>query len=195
MIQKIIAIRNVGRLEKVNPLGDLTFRKLTLIFAENGRGKTTLTDVLRSLSTGNGGHILGRWTLGSSFPPFAQILLDDNRVVTFKDGAWDGPGPRLAIYDSTFIHENVYAGDSIAHEHKKNLYRVIVGDAGVRLAQKVDEYDGRIRDANKDITAKAAVVRARVRASLPRGLKLETFLALKVDLDVADKIAEEQADS
>jgi len=28
----------------------------------------------------------------------------------FKDGAWDGPGPRLVIYDSAFINENVYAG-------------------------------------------------------------------------------------
>lgn len=190
MIKKIVAIRNVGRLEKYNASGDYTFRKLTLIFAENGRGKTTLTDVLRSLSTGNGEHILGRWTLGSIFPPFAQILLDDNRVVTFKDGAWDGPGPRLAIFDSTFIHENVYAGDYIAHEHKKNHYRLIVGEAGVTLAQKVYEYDGRIRDANKDITAKASVVRA----SLPPGLKLETFLVLKVDLDVAAKIAEKQTE-
>lgn len=190
MIKKIVAIRNVGRLEKYNTSGDLTFRKLTLIFAENGRGKTTLTDVLRSLSTGNGEHILGRKTLGSAFPPSAHILLDDDRAVTFKDGAWDGPGPRLAIYDATFIHENVYAGDHIAHEHKKNLFRVIVGEVGVRLAQKVDEYDGRIRDANKDITAKAAVVRV----SLPPGLKLETFLVLKVDLNVAAKIAEKQTE-
>ena len=29
-----------------------------------------------------------------------------------------------------FIHENVYAGDYVDHEHKKNLYRVIDGPAG-----------------------------------------------------------------
>jgi wobble nucleotide-excising tRNase len=190
MIKKIVAIRNVGRLEKCNAQGDLTFRKLTLIFAENGRGKTTLTDVFRSLSTGNAEYILGRKTLGSAFPPSALVLIDDNKAVTFKDGAWDGAGPRLSIYDSTFIHENVYAGDHIDHEHKKNLYRVIVGEAGVSLARKVDEYDGRIRDANKEVTAKAAVVRA----SLPAGLKLETFLALQADPDVTTKIATKQAE-
>src|ERR1035437_7209516 len=190
MIKKIVAIRNVGRLEKCNAQGDLTFRKLTLICAENGRGKTTLPDVLRSLSTGNGEHILGRKTLGSAFPPSALVLIDDDKAVTFKDGASDGAGPRLAIFDSTFIHENVYAGEYIAHEHKKNLYRVIVGEAGVSLARKVAEYDGRIRDANKDVTAKAAVVRA----SLPAGLKLETFLALKADPDVAAKIAAKQTE-
>lgn len=190
MIKKIVAIRNVGRLEKCNAQGDVTFRKLTLLFAENGRGKTTLTDVLRSLSTGNGEHILGRKTLGSSFPPFAFVLIDDDKAVTFKDGAWDGAGPRLAIFDSTFIHENVYAGEYIAHEHKKNLYRVIVGEAGVALARKVDEYDGRIRDANKDVTARAAVVRA----SLPAGLNLETFLSLKADPHVTAKISAKQTE-
>jgi wobble nucleotide-excising tRNase len=188
MIKKIVAIRNVGRLEKCNAIGDLTFRKLTLIFAENSRGKTTLTDILRSLSTGKGEHILGRKTLGSTVAPSAIILIDNDKAVNFRDGAWDGVGPKLAIYDSTFIHENVCAGDRIDHEQKKNLYRVIVGEEGVTLARKVDEYDVAIRDANRDVAAKAAVVRA----SLPAGMKLEVFLALKPDLKVGEKIDAKQ---
>ena len=189
MIKKIISIRNVGRLEKCNAQGDLTFRKLTLIFGENGRGKTTLTDIFRSLTTGRGDLILGRQTLGSVFPPSVFILVGDDSVVTFKDGEWDAVGPRLAIYDSTFVHENVYSGDQIDHAQKKNLYRVIVGEAGVTLARQVDEYDIKIREANKDVNAKAAVVKA----SLPSGMKLEVFLALKVDPEVPSRIASKQA--
>src|SRR6202158_1057911 len=190
MIKKIVTIRNVGRLERCNAYGDLTFRKLTVIYAENGRGKTTLTDVLRSLSTGSGELIVGRKTLGSGLPPSATVLINNDEVVTFKDGQWDGKGHRMAIYDSTFIHENVYAGDHIAHEHKKNLYRVIVGDIGVALARKVDEYDAKIRDANKDVASKTAVVRA----GLPVGFKLDAFLALGPDSDVATKITAKQAE-
>jgi wobble nucleotide-excising tRNase len=190
MINKIAAIRNIGRLEKCSASGDVTFRKLTLIYAENGRGKTTLTEIFRSLATGRGDLILGRQTLGSEFPPSACVLIDEGTAVNFKDGKWDGKGPRLAIYDSTFVHQNVYAGDHIDHDHKKNLYRVIVGEAGVALAREVDEYDGKIREANKDVNARAGVVKA----SLPSGMKLETFLGLPADPNVATKIAAKQAE-
>ena len=190
MIKKIVAIRNIGKLEKCNAHGDLTFRKLTLIFAENGRGKTTLTEIFRSLTTGRGDLILGRQTLGSTFPPSAFILIDDDKAVNFKDGQWDAAGPRLAIYDSTFVHENVYAGDHIDHDHKKNLYRVIVGETGVTLARKVDEYDSQIRDANKHLNAKAGIVKV----SLPAGMKLEAFLALPADSEVSSRIAAKQAE-
>jgi wobble nucleotide-excising tRNase len=192
MIKKIIAVRNIGRLEECNAQGDVLFRKLTLLFAENGRGKTTLTDILRSLTTGNGDLVLGRQTLGTAFPPSAFILIETekgDKSVNFKDGKWDAPGPRLAIYDSTFVHQNVYAGDHIDHDHKKNLYRVIVGEAGVTLARQVDEYDAKIRDANKDVNAKASIVKA----SLPAGMKLEPFLALPPDPEIATKIASKQA--
>src|SRR5450759_4739334 len=190
MIKKIVAIRNIGRLEKCNAQGDLTFRKLTLIYAENGRGKTTLTEIFRSLTTGRGDLILGRQTLGSTFPPSAFILIDDDKAVNFKDGQWDAAGPRLAIYDSTFVHQNVYAGDHIGHDHKKNLYRVIVGEVGVTLARQVDEYDSKIRDANKDVNSTAEIVKA----SLPAGMKIEAFLALPADPEVATKIAAKQAE-
>ncbi len=185
MIKKVVAIRNIGRLQDCNAKGDVTFRELTLIFAENGRGKTTLADVFRSLGTGNGDHILGRRTLGSNFPPSACILIDNDTAVNFKDGKWDGAGPRLAIYDSTFIHENVYSGDHIDLGQKKNLYRVIVGEEGVTLARKVDEYDGKIRDANKDLSARAGTVKA----SVPSGMNLETFLNLPTDPEVSKKLA------
>jgi hypothetical protein len=45
--------------------------------------------------------------------------------------------PQVAIFDSTYIAENVFSGDAIDLDHKRNLYRVIIGKAGVTLAQKV----------------------------------------------------------
>ena len=55
----------------------MTFRKLTLLFAENGRGKTTLCAILRSLQTGQHEFIAERKTLGTSDPPSLQIRLGD----------------------------------------------------------------------------------------------------------------------
>ncbi len=43
---------NIGRFRDCSPRGDVSFRKLTLLFSENGRGKTTLCVIFRSLQTG-----------------------------------------------------------------------------------------------------------------------------------------------
>ncbi|HEY3298707.1 MAG TPA: hypothetical protein VGK34_08645, partial [Armatimonadota bacterium] len=190
MISKFVAIRSIGKFEDCKSSGDVTFRKLTLIYGENGRGKTTLGDILRSLTTGEGAHILGRRTLGSEYPPSATVLLNGSTAVNFKDGKWDAVGPRAAIYDSTFISENVYSGDYVDHDHRKNLYRVIVGEEGVALAKQVDDYDVLIRDANKDLSAKSNTVKAH----LPAGFQIEEFVGLKPDQEIKAKISRKRSE-
>jgi hypothetical protein len=51
MIRKIISIKNVGRFENCAWRGGAQFESMGLIYAENGRGKSTFCDVLRSLQT------------------------------------------------------------------------------------------------------------------------------------------------
>lgn len=65
MLQKVISIKNIGRFRYSAARGDVTFRRYTLICAENGRGKTTLCAILRSLLTNSPAFIVGRKTLGS----------------------------------------------------------------------------------------------------------------------------------
>lgn len=76
MIKKIIAIKNVGKFRAYSAKNDMEFRKLTLIYAENSCGKTTLADIFRSLQSGDPHLINGRATLGSPQPPEVIIRLD-----------------------------------------------------------------------------------------------------------------------
>jgi wobble nucleotide-excising tRNase len=80
MIEKIISIKNIGRFHDCNLRGDVAFRKLTLIFAENGRGKTTLCAILRSLMTGQHEFISERKTLGTNNPASAHIRIGGNTL-------------------------------------------------------------------------------------------------------------------
>ena len=188
MIEKIISIKNVGKFVDCKAAGDVTFQRLTVLYGENGRGKTTFCDILRSLSTGIGDRIVGRTTLGVTEAPSVKVLTSDGPL-KFSNGNWDQDFPTIAIFDSTFVHENVYAGDVIDHDHKKNLYRVIVGEEGVRLARTVDDLDAEIRDVNRQLkSAKTAVEQ-----SVPNGMRLKSFLALEIDADVDKKIEEAQA--
>lgn len=49
-VPKIIDIQKVGRFEKLTAPGSLRFSTGTLIFGKNGWGKSTLADILRSLT-------------------------------------------------------------------------------------------------------------------------------------------------
>lgn len=189
MIKKIISIKNIGKFTEYNAAGDVELRKLTLIYAENGRGKTTLCDILRSLQTNNADYICGRKTLGESTDPEACIRLEEE-TASFANGSWTTAYPELAIFDSTFVHDNIYAGDYVDHDHKKNLYRVIVGEEGVRLARRVEELDGQIREANRDIAQK----RTAVERSMPSGVTFDAFINLEEDTAVDQKIRSQEAE-
>lgn len=59
MLRKIISIKNVGRFLGYGAAGDVELKRHNLVFAENGRGKTTLCAILRSLQTGDATHVRG----------------------------------------------------------------------------------------------------------------------------------------
>jgi wobble nucleotide-excising tRNase len=189
MVEKIISIKNIGRFRDCSPRGDVSFKKLTLLFAENGRGKTTLCAILRSLQTGQPEYIGERQTLGSINPPSVQIRLGGN-TLTFGTNRWSSIHPDIAIFDSVFVHDNVYAGDFVEHEHKKNLYRVIVGAGGVQLANQIEQLDAKIRDANTNIRNK----KDSASKSVPSGTTLETYLTWQPIDDINTKIEQKAID-
>jgi len=185
MLKKVISIRNIGKFKACAARGDVEFRSLTLIYAANGRGKTTFCDILHSLQTGRPENILGRKSVGAIEEPAVELRFDEGSAL-FQGGTWNTTKPDLLIYDTSFIHANVYTGDSVAHDHKKNLYRVAVGVRGVELARNVETLDADIRTANRTIdTRKEIVTRLK-----PQTLSLEAFMALPPEPNIDATIAE-----
>lgn len=176
MLQRIVAIKNVGRLRNCAAAGDVTFRRATLLYAENGRGKTTLCAVLRSLFTNNPDLVLGRTSLGSAAAPEVHLIFSGGQH-TFRNGAWSAPYPDVAVFDATYISENVFAGEVVATEHRRNLYRVIIGAQGVAFANRVNELDADVRAKTTEIRD----TRAALQRHLAERMTVETFQALPVD--------------
>jgi len=187
MLRKFVSIKNVGRFANYGAGGDVELKRYTLIFAENGRGKTTLCALLRSLESGNGAYLIGRSTLGAANPPEAEILTDAG-IIRFGRGTWSNTVSNIAIFDSTFVAENVYSGDVVSIGQRRGLYSVIVGKTGVELAQEIAILDGKSRAKAAEINEKAAAVQA----FAPRGTPVDAFVALEVDTTVADKIQAKQ---
>src|SRR5205085_3245 len=94
MIRKIVTIRNVGKFCSYGASGDVELRRLTIVFGENGRGKTTLAAIFRSLRSGSPHHVLERQTLNGGAPPEVSLLLGGG-LATFGKGAWSAPHPDI----------------------------------------------------------------------------------------------------
>src|SRR5450631_1004110 len=139
-IKKIVSLKNIGRFKSLAAMGDVGFKPLTLIYGPNAQGKTTLVGVLRSLATGDRAYVDERATLGAADRPEAAILLDGG-LATFSNGAWSATASDLDIFDSTFVNDNVFTGEHVGPEHRKNLYEVIVGASAVALAREIDRID------------------------------------------------------
>jgi len=182
-VKKIVSVDNVGRLASCTQKGP-EFKKYNLLFAENGRGKTTLCAVLRSLQTGQHEHITERKRIAPvTGEPEAVIRLESGEA-RYRKQAWNTTAPDIAIFDSTFVARNVHAGEYVDRDHRTNLLEIIIGDAGVTLANKVGELDAAIRQKNSDVGR----ARKAVEAQLPKGLGADLFVAFPKDADIDTKI-------
>jgi wobble nucleotide-excising tRNase len=74
MLNRLQLLRNIGQFNNVYTPATLALRRLTLIYAENGRGKTTLAAILRSLASGEALPITERRRLGATHPRPARTL-------------------------------------------------------------------------------------------------------------------------
>jgi wobble nucleotide-excising tRNase len=176
----------------VSPAGSAAhnpLRRYNLIFAENGRGKTTICAILRSLSTNTPALVVGRRTLGSVEPPEVQVLLG-NGSTTFRNGAWSAAFPDIAVFDGTYVSENVFAGDVVDTDNRRNLYRVIIGSPGVRLAERLIHLDGQVRTKTTEVSDN----RRRMERHLAPGMTLQAFIALPEDAAIDTRIAAKEQD-
>jgi len=181
-LHQIKHIGSVGRFRAASASGDVTFKKFTLIFGENGRGKTTLCSILRSLQNNDPAIVLGRRTLGEDKDPHIVLTFADGSVL-FKDGAWNSQTKKLRTFDSQYVAENVYFGDSIGTDQRRNLCRVMLGRDGVVLAKAYDDADAAITAKNNEIKE----VRKQLTAHVPTH-QIDDLIALAEDPEIDDKI-------
>lgn len=189
MIKKLLFIKNLGRFVNFSSQGDVEFQKLTLIFGENGRGKTMLSALFRSLDTGEPQYLVERKSVKSSTGPEVSVRVNSTNH-TFKNGTWDAPVSGIMVFDTTFINENVYSGIYVDHDQKRNLYRFIVGDVGVQLATAVDEFDSKIRAKNEQIKTKEREIQPHTLGNL----EVKKFVGLSLIESVDQQIIEKEAE-
>lgn len=185
MIEYIKLLRNIGTFNSDSAAASLSLKRLTLIYADNGRGKTTLAAVLRSLGTGSSDPILDRHRLGSGDPPHV-ILKSHNpsSVLIFQDNDWNETLSALKLFDDVFVDENVCSGLQVESQHRQNLHELILGDQGVALSRRHQALVSRVSEHNATLKEKARAIPQQARG----GLSVDDFCALPELADLDDRI-------
>ncbi len=184
MVRTLSMLRNTGKFENVTEGANLPFAPLTVIYAENARGKTTLAAILRSLATGNPNLILERHRLTAQHPPHIVVELNAGDSAVFQDGVWSQILPQLAIFDDLFVIENVCSGIEVSSSHRQNLHELIIGSQGIALNTTLQEKVDQIEQHNRKLREWADAIPA----DRYEGLTVERFCSLQAEDDLPGKI-------
>lgn len=188
MINKFIQIHQVAKFHNYNAKGDVEMKPLTLIYAENGKGKSTIAAILRSLRDGNPDHILAKKTLGSNTSQKIKIQ-HTNGLSEFKNDMWTQTYPNLMVFDSNYVNSNLFSGDRVEHEHKRNLYFLVIGEKCVSLAKEISDLDSRIRELGPEIQN----LKTRIESKIKGDFNIESFVELKVRENIEEELLAQES--
>lgn len=185
MISKIDRITGVGRYSDYRNQSDTRFSRYTIVFGQNTSGKSTLTDIFWSWKTGKPHYIQGRKTFGYNGIPQVDLQTDNGDIHAFPSEEWEKGNPSVEIFDTQFIHENIFEGNAITYDHQRNLHTVIIGVQGSTLAREIAS----IQEDMAALTAAKTAKTAEFNKTFNKEISAADFKKLPRVENAQDKIA------
>ena len=180
MLEKIIKLESVGLFKAGTPKAQ-ELKKATLVYADNARGKSTLSAVLRACAVGDAAPLNARATIGATTLPRVQMrfaLPAGGTTVTFENGKWDSTVPNLMVFDQGFVEQNVYSGSEVNPDHNQALLDFAIGTAAVAKKKDMDGH------AEAQVAATRARTATEDKLRGYRGsIQLDHFIALTEEKD------------
>ena len=177
-------IRNVGVLRAFDTPGSPKLSQLTLFYGRNGRGKSTLTAVLRAARDGCSDTVLARQSLGNGGAAPEVTLIADTGNARFDKGKWTPKSAPIEVFDTTFIADNIYAGELTDLAHDRGLFSVIIGKDGVRLANQLERFN----NINRKTAAELKAAETALGEDKPIDMGLDEFFALAPNPDYLKRL-------
>ncbi|HYC02455.1 MAG TPA: AAA family ATPase [Azospirillaceae bacterium] len=184
MLQKVDLVKDVGRFSTLKHKAP-QFSKLTLIFARNAFGKSTICSILNSLSTNNPTLIEARRKLGSAT---SQVVINHAALgsLSYDARKWNKQVQSIFVFDQDYVENNVHVGGSVTRSNKRKLLPVILGAAGISITKEIAELDQKIRDQSMLITNAEKSIRAAYPSVADVGVFCKTAVPENIDEQIAD---------
>jgi wobble nucleotide-excising tRNase len=157
MLLKLDELREIGRFSSLKHKAP-QFAALSLVYARNGYGKSTISAILRSATEDRPSYIASRRKLDAKGPCVVKSTWTAGEV-NFSNGKWTAAPARTYVFDQEFVQKNVHVADSVTRDNKRSLLPVILGEDGVRLVRKIVDLDQEQRDIAATLKEQASRIK------------------------------------
>jgi len=183
MLERIHQVKGIGLLHDADGRQH-TLKKATLIYADNGVGKSTLASIFRSCASNDPDLIRRRKTIDGTCQPEVSLQFSYGSRSTFANGTWDNSHPELIVFDADFVEQNVYSGGQVTTDQRKSLLRFALGTSAVSAQREYDRADNKVQAASqrvRDLTNQLL--------GFHSGVPLQQFRECAVVADADEQIA------
>jgi wobble nucleotide-excising tRNase len=191
MIERFESVNKVGLFEDYTHSPGCDFGEVTLIYGENGVGKSTLAAILDSLRERNAGEIIRRRSLPGDVAPTVTVSLC-GKVFIFDGHDWNDqlPYDTLDVFYPGFVTRNVHAATAVDPDHRRNLCELVLGPKAVEKVNRLAQADNDGRAALTDMKA----IEKELQLLIKKPDTLETFLGLPNDTKIDEHIEKVRAE-
>ncbi len=156
MLKKVKLIQGIGSFAKTTA-GGVDLGAVTIIYGENRNGKSTLCDVMHSLSENDASFILNRKSIPNdqTKPPKVELMFDTqagNVTTIFENDQWRVKNPecsKLYVFDQSFIHRNVITGQKLERSNSESMTSFILGENNTALFAVLAEMNNNLREERR----------------------------------------------
>ncbi len=162
MLKRITLIQGIGNYQQTRG-GGAEFGPVTVVYGENRCGKSTLCDVLQSLSCNEPSYILNRQSIPGIENKPAEVEIQFDTVsapgpvaARFQNSQWQHASPvdsSLYVFDHSFIHRNVLTGTKPERHNSENATDFILGEQNAALYRTLEQENTNLRNERANLTA------------------------------------------
>lgn len=138
MFKKLIHIKNYGKFSNYCSSAsdwDGSFKKINIIYAPNGSGKTSLAELFRA-TLGHSDIISKKRTFGATHDPDIKFILSDGKELKFS-GTWNRTLTNIDVFDSFYFENNLYAISIYDDPEKPNIFELAISEETESLKQTI----------------------------------------------------------
>lgn len=185
MLERFKTVNKVGLFEAYSYSPECELGEVTLIYGENGVGKSTLAAILDSLRERNAGELIRRRSLPGDVAPTVVVRLNGKDYI-FDGHNWNDQPPydTMDVFYPGFVTRNVYTATSVDPEHRRNLCELVLGRKAVEKVTRLALADSEGRAALTEIKA----IDKQLELLIKKPDTRETFMGFPNDHEIDQKI-------
>jgi len=191
MLERFDTVKKVGLFDDYAHSPGREFGDVTLIYGENGVGKSTLAAILDSLRERNAGEIIRRRSLPGDVAPTVAVRMN-GKVYSFDGRDWNDqlPYDTLEVFFPGFVTRNVHAATGVDPDNRRNLCELVLGRIAADKMKRLAKADNEGREA----LAKIKTIEDELQLLIKKPDTLETFLLLPKDEKIDEHIEKVRAE-